>query len=148
MKLLFKILNPILFFLVIILSVLLFSTKEYSSDFLNRLNDLLTSYLYIPHSKDLPVAGEIKFNSVDLYRYENGSNTVYSPFSATVLQRNDEQLLMKCQNGYYCVIDECISIHVKRYDVVHENDILGYFNGSFVMYFFLNDQIYSYEEII
>lgn len=148
MKILFKIVNSILFVIVMILTILLFSTREYSSDFLNRLNDILTNYLYLPKQQEQPVSGFIKFHKIQEYQYDNCNYTIYAPFSATIIKVSEGEIWMKCQNGYYGMIKEVINPTVKKYDVVHEDDILGYFTCSFQMYFMINDRICSYEEII
>ena len=142
-----KFLNLILIIIAIIISYLMFTNKEVNFKKLHNLFNVITNYLNLGY-KEKSVSSSIKFINIENDNYFNYDYQVYAPSNGTILDCNDNSIIVKCENGYLAIFENLINVNVSKFDVVYKNDRLANFIETFTFYYFLNGEKYTYEEII
>lgn len=147
MKRLFKMFNFFLLIIAIILSFLIFKNKSLNFGKLNTIFHSMTNFINIGKNQNI-VSNTIDFIKIENYKYYNESFSIYSPFNATVIDKSDCTITIKCENGYFATYSNLVQVSVNKYDVITPNDKLGLFADYFEFYFFDDEKRYSYEEIM
>ena len=107
----------------------------------------MTNHININKEEQM-VSSQLNYIKIDNYTYTNENHSIYSPFSGTVVDRNNESIIIKCENGYYVFFSSLINISVRKYDVISNSDKLAEFIETFNFYLMKDGKVYSYEEIV
>ena len=100
------------------------------------------------NKQDQLVSSTNNYIKISQYKYTNENHRVFCPFNGTVVFKSDNNLIIKCENGYYAYYSALVNIGVNKYDVISSNDALANFVNEFIFYFMKDEILYSYEEII
>jgi hypothetical protein len=147
MKIKLNFLNTILILTAISISVLIFTHKSLNTTIIRNLFETMTNHISI-NDKEKEVANENILIKLNEYTYTNDSYSVYCPFKATVIDTNDNNIILKCDNDYYAYFENVINVNVNKFDYVDSYDELANFEDCFTMYFYKEGIKCSYEEII
>lgn len=147
MKKLIKLINFILIISALIISSLIFINKEVNLYGVKKIYNHLTNFIYIKTNESKSVSSSIKFIKIDNNKYYNDSFTIYCPYKATVIDVNESEIILKCENNYYAYFSNLASVNVSKYDFIVPEDKLAYFIDHFVFYFFKDNERYTYEEV-
>ena len=147
MKIKLNFLNTILILTAISISFLIFTHKSLNTTIIRNLFETMTNHISI-NDKEKEVANENILIKLNEYTYTNDSYSVYCPFKATVIDTNDNNIILKCDNDYYAYFENVINVNVNKFDYVDSYDELANFEDCFTMYFYKEGIKFSYEEII
>ena len=147
MKRIIKLCNFILLVICVCISSLLFINKQYNLKTLHNIFNNLFSFAYFNY-EEVNTSSSLNFIKIDKYKYYNESFKIYSPFKASVIKKENDSLILKCDNGLICYFSNLINVNVNVLDVISKDYELANFIGYFVCYFIYDGKIKTYEEVM
>ena len=147
MKRVIKLVNLLLLTLCCIISLFIYTNKQVSLLNLNNIYSFLNNHIKLDYNSK-SVSSSLNYIYVSKYTYTNNSFSIYSPFSGTIISKNEYSILIRCDNDYHLIFKDIININVNNYDVINSEIKLANFIETYTMYFIKNGEIISYEDII
>ncbi|MCI5745649.1 MAG: hypothetical protein MR270_05140 [Erysipelotrichaceae bacterium] len=141
-----KYVNLLLLSIAILTSFLIFKKRVINTSSISKIYNVLTSYLLIG-SKEKEVSSTIKFIHIEKDKYYNNEHNVYSPFNGTIINCDNNSLVIKCDNQFFAYFNSLVNVNVAKYDCITTSDILASFDEYFTFYLSFMNERYSYEEI-
>ena len=152
MKNLFNKITSLLFIVFIILSFKIINSNYYidisNKEYLNNLFILTFNYnnLFNKNNLDINVNGNIKYIKLN-NKYITDSSLLYS-LKEGIIYTSSNKIIIKQNDGYDFVIEGEFNTFIFNGDYVEKDSIIGEYFKPFLLYFYKDDKLYSYEEYI
>lgn len=152
MKNLFNKITSLLFIVFIILSFKIINSNYYidisNKEYLNNLFNLTFNYnnLFNKNNLDTNVNGNIKYIKLN-NKYITDSSLLYS-LKEGIIYTSLNKIIIKQNDGYDFVIEGEFNTFIFNGDYVEIDSIIGEYFEPFTLYFYKDDNLYSYEEYI
>ena len=152
MKNIFNKITTLLFILFIILSFKIINSNYYidisNKEYLNNIFNLTFNYniLFDKNNLDTFVNSSIKYIKVN-DKYITDSSFIYS-LKEGVIYLNSNKIIIKQNDNFNFVIEGEFNTFIFNGDYVDKGSIIGEYFEPFSLYFYKDDNLYSYEEYL